>query len=328
MNEPRRHHYVPRFYLEFFASPDDKGRPVLCVYDKEGGEPRPQAASTTCVECGFYSFENPEGKEDAELERALSVIESAAAPVLKRLGLPGETLVEQDIHILSQFLALLHVRVPRSQAVVSEIISVAIQQYIKGQAGNREKIHRYFQETKGSNSRMSEEEFAKLLSESDQHFKPVINPKVALREGLSTFPKFADILLKMNWCLCRAPEGRNFLTSDSPLCISVRDKDGRMAFGGGLVKPTVEVAIPISPSSMLVLNWHRNQRSATVGEHFVNEMNRRTAWSAQRYVISTRRSRTTAALVREASVTRNLPKMHPEDLKRRVEEKWREFSKK
>ncbi len=204
---------------------------------------------------------------------------------------------------------------------------VATTQFIKGQAGNRQQIHRYFQETKGSSSRVDEEEFAKLLSEFDHRFKSVIAPKSALLEGLSAFPKFAGIFRQMNWCLCRAPERREFLTSDSPLCICVRDNHGRMGFGGGVAAPAVEVTFPISPGSMLLVSWRRNQGSATVGESFVNEKNLRTAWSAQRFIISRRRSRTTAVLVREASATRNLPKMHPEYLKRRVEEKWSEFNK-
>jgi hypothetical protein len=72
----KRHHYVPQFYLQYF---EPAGQRALWVYDKEGGEARPQILKDAAVEFGFYAIENP---LDDSLEQSLQKIEDAAKPIL------------------------------------------------------------------------------------------------------------------------------------------------------------------------------------------------------------------------------------------------------
>jgi len=321
VSEPKRHHYVPRFYLEYFTSETAKGTHILYVYDKDGGEARIQTPVNTAVEQGFYSFETPSGK-DHETEAALSRVESDATPVLTRLTQPDGNLKDSDIQPLSVFLALMHVRVPRSVKAVSEVITVGVRQLIKRGAEDRERIRRFIA-SRDKDFGLTEDELIELLVKFDDHFFVTPNPKSALLQSLSLFPKIAEILFHMNWHLCRAPHGRYFVTSDSPLCVFYEPMPGYAGFGGGLLMRNAEVTFPISPRVLLLLDWKRNQRAASVSATFVREMNRRMAWCCERYLISNIHSKATEAIVREASVTRSLPKMEPGRLRQYMEEKLR-----
>ncbi len=326
MSDPKRHHYVPKFYLGYFTEAGSNGTDVLWIYDKERSEPRAQTPVNTCVESGFYSFETATGK-DVEIEKGLSQIESETKRILDRLQDPKAPLTAEDISTLSAFLALMHVRVPRSKQVVSEIIAGLATQFAKGYAKDPNGIARYFRETKDRDHKITEQEMIKLLSEFDQHFTIEVDSKAALLHSFTIFPKVAEIFLGMNWCLCRAPANKHFLTSDSPVCVFFRPAPGQAAFGAGLMHSNAEVTFPISPRLVLLLSWHRKQKRGSVSTGFVQEVNRRMAWSAERFVISPLRSRSTAELVREASTTRNQPKMDPERLKQDMErhwEKWRQ----
>jgi hypothetical protein len=119
----------------------------------------------------------------------------------------------------------------------------------------------------------------------------------------------AELLAKMNWCLCRASGISKFITSDSPLCVFSEKAGGKALFGAGFGLPNVEVYFPISPSYCLRLENRQMQRRATVSRHFVDEANRRTAANAERYVISNRSSAKIAALTAEFGFTRSLPKL-------------------
>jgi hypothetical protein len=318
---------VPKFYLEYFIEAGTDGKRVLWVYDKKSNQPRPQTPVNTCVEFGFYSFQTPDGAKSVEMEAALSQVESGAKAILDRLlGNPNGLLTADDIVALSLFLALMHVRVPRSMQSVSEVIAAGAMQFAKGSAADTEEIARYYRETKDQDHKYTEQEFAKLLPEVDERVTVKVDPKYALFQGFTIFPKVAEILLQMNWCLCQAPANRHFVTSDSPVCVFSRPLPGYAAFGSGLIRPDTEITFPISPKLVLLISWRYKQTKAYVSSGaFVREMNRRMAWSAQRYVISPFCSRSTTELVREASATTRQPKMDPKRLKQHMEVSWEKF---
>jgi hypothetical protein len=78
--------------------------------------------------------------------------------------------------------------------------------------------------------------------------------------------------------------------------------------------PQVEVSFPISPGVCLLLdNVHGQQRRRLAGT-VVDELNRRTVCSAERFVISPIRTRQIAGLVKEFAHTRGRPKMDRDEM--------------
>ncbi len=106
------------------------------------------------------------------------------------------------------------------------------------------------------------------------------------------------------------------ITSDAPLTIFSR-RGSRAAFGGGLALPDTEVTFPISPSVCLLLDRSRNLRRRRVSEKLAREINRRTAFGAERFVIANIRSKAIDRLVQEAARTRSTPKLDPEVIRQR-----------
>jgi hypothetical protein len=132
--EPKRHHYVPRFYLEEFASKQEGSRTgAFWVYDKQGGEPRLQTPKNTAVQSRFYDLSH-EG-EQVPVEQMLAEIESDAKPVLQRWG-RGET-SRKDIPLLARFLADMYVRVPRQIATTEETGTALAREMVKADRPHR-----------------------------------------------------------------------------------------------------------------------------------------------------------------------------------------------
>ena len=77
MTEPKRHHQVPRFYLERFAA---RGRVVVRRRDGKAFETDP---INVAVESGFYDLPDGAGGKSKIAETMLSDVEDAAAIVLR-----------------------------------------------------------------------------------------------------------------------------------------------------------------------------------------------------------------------------------------------------
>jgi len=63
MAAPKRHHYLPRFYLKRFAQ---AGK--LWVYDRQEDKYRHQTPQNTAVIGNYYSFTTPTGEKNTDLE--------------------------------------------------------------------------------------------------------------------------------------------------------------------------------------------------------------------------------------------------------------------
>jgi Protein of unknown function (DUF4238) len=311
--KPKRHHYVPRFYLDYFASEVSPGRRLLWAYDKAGGAPRPQTPKDTAVESNFYTVDTITGRTVA-IEESFSELETAAAAVLKRLQDPGAELVESDILVLTEFLAMLHVRGPRMVQVSEEFLAAYALHVVEDAAVDPALIRRFLQDkrselTKERKAVPSENELREILQKTDEQCDVVVNRQAALLEGLKAAEVIAPILYQMNWCLCRVSRNKAFITSDSPLCAFVRTSEKGILFGTGFDRPNFQIIFPISPQAAILIDRVHNQRCLTAGEAQVRDANRLMAWYAQRFVYSNVRSQATADLVRRASSTRSKPKL-------------------
>jgi hypothetical protein len=80
VSDPRKHHYVPRFYLANFSSLEGK-KHRLWVYEK-GREPRKSTPILEGCRKDFYAFvEN--GQRNIEVEVWLSTLEAAVVSSLR-----------------------------------------------------------------------------------------------------------------------------------------------------------------------------------------------------------------------------------------------------
>lgn len=307
----KRHHYVPKFYLTYFVTNSVGSTPGFLVYDKAGGPARIQTPINTAVQGHFYSFVTPSGAKDDSLEHALSELETKATPILNRWQNPSAVSTDNEEHQIAQFLSLLHTRSPRTIQGITEAKQAIGFEMMRFLAEQPQLISEFLEHERltGKASVPTLEEMIEILRNVENRFEIEVNRENSLIESIKLSETIAGELLKMNWCLCRAPTGSFFVTSDTPLCVIVRTDVDKALLGAGFALPSCEVTFPISPYVCLLLDKRHSKRRMAVGKQFVREANKRMAAIAERLVISPYRSDTVASLVDKYSFTRQLPKI-------------------
>jgi Protein of unknown function (DUF4238) len=230
----KRHHYVPRFYLNYFVTNSVERSPRFWVYDKAGGPPRIQTPINTAVEGYLYSFEAPLGTKNDSLEQALSTLETKAKPVLDRWQRRGVTATQEEQKLIAEFLAVMYSRSPKTIQGITEasgIMGIELARFLADQPDMiREFLDR--ERTRGRPNVPSVEEMVDNLQNVEERFEIEVNRESSLIDSFRLAERIAAELFYMNWCLCYAPTRTFFVTSDTPLCIFRTNESRQGALGG------------------------------------------------------------------------------------------------
>jgi hypothetical protein len=169
---PKRHHYVPQFYLRYFSlSPPDSPR-AFWVYDKAGGPPRQQTPVNTAVETHFYSVDASGVGRDDRAERAFAMLESAAKPILDRWQNPGVRPTGLEIQEIAGFLAFMHTRVPRAHQVAKEMEEALTTEWLKDLSKDPDRVRGMLSRYEAENGppSITPEELTESLSKVGEDF--------------------------------------------------------------------------------------------------------------------------------------------------------------
>ena len=309
----RKNHYVPEFYLKSFSVVHNGERnPALWVYDKDDpAKSRKQSPRDTAAINDLYRLTAPgAGVAENALELAFAHQESAVSPILSRWQSPDAILTIAEIPAVAYFLALLHLRNPKSAKFVEEASQVVEVERIKTLARDDERFDIFWQRCL---EQISKEEFRAIALNVDEHF--IIRPdrKYSTLAPLAHADAVFQELKTMYWCLCVSSGDREFITSDSPVVVRFRDKSG-VAYGNGFGHPNAQVTFPISPRVCLYLSRDCTWKTLPVGSTFVKNANQRTAINAERYVFTTTQSQGIEKLVVKYAVTRQHPKVNKDEM--------------
>ncbi len=294
----RRNHYLPQFYLRFFATEE---KDLLWVYDKRQPEPRLQSPKATAVEVDLYTLVDKNGQENDELEKMFSVVESQARPILNRWITKRVAITEQEKGPISEFLALMHLRVPRNLAAMKEAGEKFTVEYFKKQAQDADKFNENYQrflKDTGSKDDIPAEQIRQFILEPEKNYKLRMDRQYAL---LTTFAQIEPIyreLLSMNWSICEAPEGIFFITGDAPVNVFAMASEKKALFGAGFGLPQVEVTFPLCPSKALCINKKRHPPIYGTGGWRIIDLNRRCVAQSERFVISPYKSNKVKSLIK------------------------------
>ncbi|MGD9652542.1 MAG: hypothetical protein AB7V12_09255, partial [Candidatus Dadabacteria bacterium] len=80
--------------------------------------------------------------------------------------------------------------------------------------------------------------------------------------------------------------------------------------------PSVEVTIPLSPQLSILMVRKSKQKYMAVNKNFVLNINRRTAWNGEIFIISSLKTRYAMRLASWASKSKNYPKLNREAVRR------------
>jgi hypothetical protein len=282
----RHNHYVPRFYLNMFASSPG----LIFVYDKRQQVVRDQPTKETAVERDLYTAVSPTGELIDDIETELfSPIEETVAPLLKSLAKREGQWPKGTAQAIGWFMATLYARVPRTIDTARELARISMIEYQKMLAADPERLQRLHDDYIRDNpcsEMLSVEEMTKYLSDPEKYFKVSFSRKHALAMCLMNIDVTLEVLPQLRWAVCRNYGAVPFITSDCPVVSFAPTGTGQVVFNAYWYSPDLEVSFPISPHVCMFLRRKPQQVNRAVSNDFVREINRRTAFVAERFVYS------------------------------------------
>ena len=242
MPKPRRHHYLPQFYLNYFTNNDG----YFYIFDEEKSEIRKQTPINTALEKDLYTVKQSNGEDSYLLEKIFSEYESQAKILFEKIK-KQEELCYEEKYIMSFFVALMQTRTPsaiENTADLFQQITEKHAQIIMQFPEFRKKME--LDRQKEGLEAFTDEEYKKLCENT--HLK--INPQYALSISISKIGHLALIYAQQNWLfLCIDIPDRYFITTDSPFMLARDDADILL----GVAIKGVRKLCPITNKILLVI---------------------------------------------------------------------------
>lgn len=269
MPQPRKHHYLPQFYLRHFSH---NGEQIYQI-EKQSGRSF-QANITNAGAIRDYHRLDHDGTDDQfELEKNLSKIEDVLSNALDRV-LADRMLTGETKGGLIQLLSLLRMRVP----AVKERIDEHLQQVVRSTGLMLERNGQFPPPPKGFEAALSMENLGieiKNWAILEYMFQIAFDRDIL------------ELLSKMDATIIQAGDRQHFVTSDQPVAMYNPRATSRDAYGVGIVDTDTELSLPLSRKALLLLSWKQSEegwRTAAAGE--VEEFNRRSVIMASDYVFA------------------------------------------
>jgi hypothetical protein len=283
VSDPRKHHYVPRFYLANFSSLEGT-KHRLWVYEK-GREPRKSTPVLEGCRKDFYSFvEN--GRRNTEVETWLSELEAAVAPLIadlvqgKRGPNPNERLR------LAAFMGTLFTRTPFGRQMDDKLFAPAVTRRAKAIADDPEAFYKLYSELDPElpSREWAEQARQEVLSgksdelEADEAFRLASMIQVGIQYG--------EVLSQMDWQFIHSPEDQLFITSDNPVICEMGDPTNPRAvhLRSGPNHPNAAAWLPLTSHVCLLMHRGLVPGVATAPAGMVREINKRTMMCADKRI--------------------------------------------
>ncbi|MGR3177693.1 MAG: DUF4238 domain-containing protein [Candidatus Anammoxibacter sp.] len=273
MNISKKHHYLPQFYLKNFSA-DNK---MVYQVEKTSTCKAYYVAITDAAAIhGYHKLDNKNAKDENELEKLISKIETDHSLIVKQIINDGIVKKELKPRIV-EFISIMRFRVPPFKEYIEE--------FLKNVVTSSTEIMR-------RNCVLPQiEEFGK------KHFKDIYNITIYNWKILTEMYKIAldkdivNILSKMNITLLSTEKTVEFLTCDQPVVFFNPHVKKNDPYGLSLTDRSTVLTLPLSRYLVIQLSWNKDfpdKKQLSVEE--VNELNRREIIMANNYIFCSKKS--------------------------------------
>jgi len=270
MPEPRKHHYLPQFYLRGFST---DGKRIYQI-EKRTSHGYTCSIRDAAAIRDYHELDDPSCEDPNAVEKRLAEMETQLAAALVRVLRRGLETPDDHASVV-QLVALLRVRIPAFKTHIDAFLQQMVRSVglIMGRKGQLPPA------PKGLEDVLRVEN----LSISIANWKCL-----EFMFKLAADRRILALLGAMTPLVLRAPERAVFLTCDQPVAVYHPEASPTDAYGsGGLADPVTEVSVPLSSRVLLLLSRATDPpatRVATFEE--VVEFNRRTVIMADSLVFA------------------------------------------
>jgi len=274
MSQPRKHHYLPQFYIRFFS---ENGKQVFQI----------EKASARCYLCSikdaaairdYHKIDHQDAEDPHILEKRLSKIEDDFAKALEEVITSGIRTKHVYARLI-EFVSLMRVRVPPFKLFAEETLKKFVSS--TGKIMERKAM---LPSLPGG--------VADDLFENGSIIVEISNWKCMELMFEHAFDQSTlRLLASMTPSILRTPKNSTLITCDQPASVFQPDANSSNSFMIGLAHPKTEITLPLSHNVLLMLTWNKEAPSERImTEDDVQEFNRRTIVMANSLVFSSKRS--------------------------------------
>jgi hypothetical protein len=269
MAQPRKHHYIPQFYLRGFSLDQ---RSIFQIEKATGKYYSCQIKDTAAIR-DFHEIDSASVQDPNILEKSLAEIESKLADQLRvflKEGISNAYTLSATIDLLSQ----LRMRIP----AVKQHIEQSMTTNIRAAAEMLERTGELPKPPPGLEDILRVENLE--ISVMNWKCLEIMFEMAASRDILK-------ILGHMRATLYRSTQEEFFVTCDQPVALLHPTIRANNQYGVGPALKGVEISLPLSDSALIKLDHEtgpHSEKMATAAE--VKEFNRRTFVMAQNYVFT------------------------------------------
>jgi hypothetical protein len=253
----RRHHYLPKFYLENFIDPQN--HPYIWIYEKGNTVIKKASAIDIAVKKDYYTFITISGRKDTDTyENLLAEIECKAAPVFQNI-IKHENLDEKSKFNFAAFLAFTLIRVPYFRDKIRHLAKMVTKKRVQAIAADPDAFKSYVTKFNLQEVIKDQEQLRRSLQQGNHDIK------ISSYVSLEMMPQFAidliSVFQEMHWYFLLSTNNMSFVTSDNPIVYFNQLPDAHFlsdkGFINGLKNKYTEISFPISSNIVFLGTWGR-----------------------------------------------------------------------
>ncbi len=248
MSSPKRHHYLPRFYLENFCNDGQ-----LWVFDRKNKQYRNQTPNNTALQAHYYSVEDKKGNKNTDIELFLSRIEGQAQPIISKIN-ASEQISNKEKDILSIFIALLMNRVPDFEKSVNTVNEHLSKQKLNLMFSDEETTQSILYQDKRDTGKKATVTPKDLVEFHKNGLYDIITHRnLSLGMMLMLSIDIANYFRQMDWLFLNTPNRKSFVTTDNPIVLVSPDHEPESFLGDSIITPGATKLVPLSQRICLII---------------------------------------------------------------------------
>ena len=291
MAKHKRQHYIPSSYLEAWCDPDTPTgqTPYIWRFSKDGSQIIKKSPQKIFYETDMYTIYTEDGKRDLHLEYNLSRVEGEFAKLRNRKLRRKQVLTFQEHLVLCMFVAAMFARTKAYGKHQSSQWQKALDLAEKVQSAFENASP---EQRKQMAAALSSPYADKERSMSMEDVRELVEHPVQSLLSANVV-QIAPLLQKKPFLVLETNDNASFITSDNP-CVWFDPADYRnpRPFGaGGLISPTLEITLPLSPTQILFFGGKLLISGAYMSINDINmvkNLNKRTRLFADEFFVSNR----------------------------------------